>query len=200
MVPGSVVQLIATATFSDGSTLGVTRQSAWVSSSQGVATVGSDITVGGYVQALAAGSANIQASYQGKAANASLAVSSVPEKFAITASLQFNNPSHKPAGSITIHVAPTVNGTPQQVQWSCNAPSTQTQQEDTGVFSCTFSLPAGSYAVDSPSFGGPGCKGWTVQGAGQTTFAPTQCVPDNLSTADAYFALFSVDATGRVGG
>jgi hypothetical protein len=59
---------------SDGSTVGLTRQSSWQSSKDYVATVGSDINVGGYVQALSAGSTTIQASYQGVSASVPLAV------------------------------------------------------------------------------------------------------------------------------
>jgi hypothetical protein len=77
-VAGSVVQLIATATFSDGSTLGVTRQSSWQSSAQNVATVGSDINIGGYVQALSTGSTDIQAAYQGVTTSAQLTVNPIP--------------------------------------------------------------------------------------------------------------------------
>lgn len=61
LAPGAGLQLVATATYSDGSAADVTTQAAWSSSNPLVATVSAT----GYVTAVAAGTAQIQATYGG---------------------------------------------------------------------------------------------------------------------------------------
>lgn len=68
---GQTVQLIATATFSDGTTQNVTTTSTWQSSNSGAATVSS----GGLVTAVATGTVTITATYQGKAGTATVVLS-----------------------------------------------------------------------------------------------------------------------------
>ena len=68
---GQTVQLAATATLSDGTTKDVTAIATWQSSNTSVASVSS----GGLVDALAAGTVTITATYQGKAGAATVPVS-----------------------------------------------------------------------------------------------------------------------------
>lgn len=70
---GQTSQLTATATFSDGTTQNVTAAAAWVSSNNGLATVSS----AGLVTAVASGTVTITATYQGRAASASVTMSFV---------------------------------------------------------------------------------------------------------------------------
>jgi Big-like domain-containing protein len=68
---GQTSQLTATATFSDGSTQNVTASATWQSSNASAAPV----SAGGVVTAVAAGSATVTATYQGKAGTISVTIS-----------------------------------------------------------------------------------------------------------------------------
>jgi hypothetical protein len=80
LLPGATAQLTATASLSNGSTQEVTGQAAWQSTNAAVATVSS----GGLVTAVAAGSAEIRASYQTVTGSVPLEVKALPaQRFAI---------------------------------------------------------------------------------------------------------------------
>lgn len=72
--PGDTAQFQATATLSNGTSRTVTTQAAWESSDQNVATV----TSGGVVTAVAAGEAEIRATYQSVTGGLRVTVASTP--------------------------------------------------------------------------------------------------------------------------
>jgi len=65
LYPGSVSELVASATFSDGTTRLVAPDTAWTSSAAGIAAV----SPSGLVTAMSDGTADVQASYLGKSAS-----------------------------------------------------------------------------------------------------------------------------------
>jgi hypothetical protein len=136
---GTVVQLVATATMSDGTTQGVTRQTTWQSSNQGTATVATDPTTGGLVTGVAPGQTDIQATYQGSTATVHVTIDQ-PSRFAVTVFFHSTDTVHTPQqlGGLDVNVAGTrpatfgqnpfpSPGAPNGVwmvspQWFCRAP------------------------------------------------------------------------------
>jgi uncharacterized protein YjdB len=70
VIAGQTQQLVATATFSDGTTSDVTSQASWSSSATGIATVSSS----GLVSGVAMGTAGITASYGGQSGSSTVTV------------------------------------------------------------------------------------------------------------------------------
>lgn len=122
---GQSTQLQAVAQLSDGSAQTVTTAAAWSSSATNVATV-----AGGLVTGQSAGTAPIQASYQGKVASAGVVVSSgVPPT---VLALSISGPNSVQAGQTTQlqATAQLSDGTSQTVTgtatWSSGSPSVAT--------------------------------------------------------------------------
>ncbi len=210
----AVVQLVATATMSDGTTQGVTRQTTWQSSNLGAATVATDPTAGGLVTGVAPGQTDIQATYQGSMTSVHLTIAQ-PSMFAVTVLFTLSGSTGSPqqAGSLSVNVAGTMPaafgqnpfpslGAPSGVlavspQWGCKAPIA-VQVSGGLTWSCPVTIPPGIYGADASTVGG--CGGWSVQTLGQPAVGLSQCVPDVLSTLDAHYLFFSLDANGKVGG
>jgi hypothetical protein len=72
-IPGETAQLVATASFSDGTTQTVTQQASWDSANTAVATV-----AGGLVRFVALGEADIRATYQSVVGTTRVTVSAAP--------------------------------------------------------------------------------------------------------------------------
>lgn len=124
---GQTAQLQAIASMSDGTSQTVTGAAAWTSNMTSVATVAN-----GLVSGVAAGSAPIQASYQGQSASATIAVTQGATPPPIVQSLSIQGANTVQAGQTTQlqAIAQMSNGTTQNVttaaNWTSSAPATAT--------------------------------------------------------------------------
>jgi hypothetical protein len=159
---GQSTQLQAVAQLSDGSAQTVTTAAAWSSSATNVATVS-----GGLVTGQSAGTAPIQASYQGKIASAGIVVSSgVPPT---VLALSISGPNSVQAGQ-TVQLQATAqlsDGTSQTVTgaatWSSGSPSVATvsaglvtgQTAGTSVIGASYSGKTAQMTMTVTSAGPP---------------------------------------------
>ena len=83
LINGLGHQYTATATYSDGTTVDVTKMAVWNSSSNSVATIVSDLTNGGAMQSVGVGSTNITATFGGVTSNVSVVTVTNPSLVSI---------------------------------------------------------------------------------------------------------------------
>jgi uncharacterized protein YjdB len=177
MVAGAVQQFQATAIFSDNTSQNVTGQATWVSTNPMVAGVATNGFMRGRVTALAAGTADIQATYQGVTGSTTVTVSS-----ATLVSISVSPAAISvPPGTTRQFTAAAIysDGSSQNVTgmatWQSSAPAVASISTAGGTRGQMKSLSAGTATITA-SYGG-------LSGTASVTVTSAKLVSIQLSPA-----------------